>query len=97
MDLSARSFYSGVVFPTTSQVYQCSDHFQEACQFDHAGGVPDIFSPEVRLSKIKYCVPGIFWEKRAPAKGVAALQKTSLLLMMLSLILHHVYQKNIDR
>ena len=59
MDLSVRSFYSGVVFPTTPQAYQCSDHFQEACQFAHADGVPDIFSPEVRLSKIKYCVPGI--------------------------------------
>jgi hypothetical protein len=43
IDLSVRSFYSGVVFPTTAQAYQCADHPQEACQFAHAKGVLDIF------------------------------------------------------
>ena len=49
MDLSVQSFYSGVVSPTTPQAYQCAGHSQEACEFAHADGVPDIFSPEVRL------------------------------------------------
>jgi hypothetical protein len=31
MDFSVRSFYSGVVFPTTPQAYQCAEHSQEAC------------------------------------------------------------------
>jgi len=48
MGLSFR-FFSGVVFPTTPQVYQCADDSQEACRFVHADGVPDVFSPEVRL------------------------------------------------
>jgi hypothetical protein len=58
MDLSVRSFYSGVVSSTTPQAYQCADHSQAACQFAHAErGVRDIFSREVRLQKTSIVSP----------------------------------------
>jgi hypothetical protein len=35
-------------FPNNTLISSMADHSQEACQFAHADGVPEILSPQVR-------------------------------------------------